>query len=182
MTLIPHVETKGSPISKAPVKQATHIVPPRAARGAECQTTTAPVAAPCALLNRTPVVFVGRVGSLLSRTSHPSGSRPRSEPRRDSTPAPGTSVPQTTVGTQPCPLDTAQDVWLPGGATPCQAHGRGVSVPAPVARAICGVGTGANREYGVAPQPLYELPAPPLVYHTEPKARCRSNGTCSRTM
>lgn len=63
---------KGGAHLEGPGQKATHIVHPHAARGAECQTTTAPVAAPCALLNRTPVVFVGRVSSDLSRTSHPS--------------------------------------------------------------------------------------------------------------
>ena len=50
--------------------------------------------------------------------------------RWTSTLAPGTSVPQTTVGTRPGPPQTAQAVWLPAGAIPLRAHGRGVSVPA----------------------------------------------------
>lgn len=58
---------------------------------------------------------------------------------------------------------TVQDVWLPGGANPVMAHGRGVSVPAPVAREYDGVEAEANRECGVVPQPLCELPVPPQV-------------------
>jgi hypothetical protein len=77
---------------------------------------------------------------------------------------PGTSVPQTTVGTQPRPLDTAQDVWLPGGATPLMAHGRGVSVPRQWCGRYTGWALGLIGSTGSCPQPLCELPDPPLGF------------------
>ena len=72
-------------------------------------------------------------------------------------PAPGTMCPR-----QPSVLDhvhpmTAQDVWLPHGATPVLAHSRGVSVPTPVAREA-----EANRECGVIPNPFASSQPPPV--------------------
>ena len=68
------------------------------------------------------------------------------------------------------------------GATPIMAHDRGVSVSHAGGEGEAGVETEANRECGVVPQPLCELSAPPSAIHRQPKARARSNGTCSRNM
>ena len=78
-------------------------------------------------------------------------------------PAPGTSCPRQPSEPGCVHHIQAQDVWLPEGANPIMAHNRGVSVPPPVAREKNGVAAAANRECGVMPQPLCELPAPPLI-------------------
>lgn len=49
------------------------------------------------------------------------------------------------------------------GANPIMAHHRGVSVPHACGAGENGVETAANRECGVTPQPLCELPVPPLT-------------------
>jgi hypothetical protein len=73
---------------------------------------------------------------MLSRTSHPSGSRLGGS--HEITPAPGTSCPRQPSGPGCVHCMQAQDVWLPEDANPIMAHNRSVSVPTPVAREIPG--------------------------------------------
>jgi len=60
-------------------------------------------------------------------TSHPSGSRLIEVSPMGQTPAPGTVVPQKTIGTLPCPIVILTDFGLPEGSSPLVAHDRGVA-------------------------------------------------------
>jgi hypothetical protein len=123
-------ENTGSPISKAPVKRHSPSSTRHSTNGAACGITAEP-SPPHAYVTQSHPGCLRRQCRLLAEP-HQSPIRIKASEgvRWTSTLAPGTSVPQTTVGTRPGPPQTAQAVWLPAGAIPLLAHGRGVSVPA----------------------------------------------------
>lgn len=66
---------KGAPISKGPVKWHNTSSIHHFVAEAACETTTMLFASTRTEFSRIPVILVSCVGSILSRTSHPSGSR-----------------------------------------------------------------------------------------------------------
>ena len=68
------------------------------------------------------------------------------------------------------------------GATPIMAHGRGASVPTPVAKEITGWRLSLIGSTGSRPNPFASSQLHPSSVHCQPKARDTSNGTCSRNM
>jgi hypothetical protein len=92
-------------------------------------------------------VFLTVASAPVRRTSHPSGSRRIDLSRPRQTSAPGTCVPQKTLGSLPCPIVyRVQISWLPRGSNFSRAHGRGVArLYPPVGGHLSRVETGTNQ-------------------------------------
>ena len=168
------VETKGSPISKAPVKRAQHIVPPGfCERGGASDDDLSPRRA-----GRVTQSHPGchRQWCRLHPEPHQSPIRIKAwEDPHEITPAPGTSCPRQPSGPGCVHRMQAQDVWLPEGANPIMAHNRGVSVPPPVAREIPGGRLRLIGSAGSRPNPFAS--SQPHPSSTEPSRRRGTNRT-----
>lgn len=90
-------------------------------------------------------------------------------------------VPQTPVGTRPCPPHAGTGCLATRWRQPHHGSQPRRLPPHAGSEGDEGVESWANREYGVRPQPLCELPVQP-GFRNYPKTRWRSNGTCSRNM
>ena len=179
-------DKKGSPISKAPVKRA-HLPLPSVCcqRGVVSHNNLLPHHRHHVTASH-PGGLRQCVSSHLSRTSHPSGSRQRSEPPRGSAPAPGTACPRPPSVPGRVPCMHAQDVELPAaGANPVLAHDRGVSAPTRWRGRKRGGACGSSGVRGRAPTPLRALRPTP---HSCTISRRRGSGrtgparaTCDNT-
>lgn len=175
-------QNKGSPISKAPVKRAQHIVPSVFCKRGE---VTDDVVSPCP---------AGRVTS-----SHPGCLRQRcqlhAEPHQspirikawersptETHAGPWHLVPQTTVGTRLCPPHASTGCLAASGRQPPHGSQPRRSVPTPVAREIAGwrlrlIGSAGSRPNPFASSQLHPSSAEPSRRH-ETHRTAPARATC----